>query len=178
MQDHIAAIKDMYNHYYTTLFLKGDAPFRQTELGLWGVAAADEVVQVFQKLRLERFRKFIDLGSGDGKVVFLAGLFTDATGIEIDPELVKRSRMMQQKLQVKGTVLQDDYRSHDLSRYDIVFIHPDKPFYDIEAKLARELKGLLVVYNAIYKPLQLHLKKRFSVNSTEVCVYGKNKKKA
>ena len=42
---------------------------RDTEVGFWGTAACDDVFELFQKINLSKFKNFIDLGSGDGKVV-------------------------------------------------------------------------------------------------------------
>ena len=173
METKIAEIKKTYNDYYTSLFLKGSAPLKHTSLGLWGVAATDDVVGVFKRLQLSKYKRFIDLGSGDGKIVFLASLFTDATGIEVDPELITLSKDMQKRLKTQGTIVEGDYMQSDLSQYDLVFIHPDKEFYEIEKKIVQELQGTLVVYNAVFKPLQLPLRETFSIRGTEVCVYQK-----
>ena len=47
---------------------------------------------------MKRFNRFIDLGSGDGKVALIASLFCrQAEGIEIDDELFGKSLEMKEK---------------------------------------------------------------------------------
>jgi len=72
--------------------------------------------------------KFIDLGSGDGRVVFLAALFgAKAYGIEYDTRLVDISRKAQEGLKDvietnKVNFIQGDFLKHDLSQYDIMYL--------------------------------------------------------
>ena len=57
------------------------------------------------------------------------------------------------KLNLKANLIQGDFMAHDLSKYDIIFINPDKPFNKgLEQKLIKEMRGILLVYNQIYRP--------------------------
>jgi len=83
----------------------------------------------------------LDLGSGDGKIVLIASLFTkSAAGIEFDEELVKKGIEIRDKLGLKCDLICADYMEHDFSQYDILFINPDKSFHHgLEEKLLREM---------------------------------------
>jgi len=69
-----------------------------------------------------------DLGSGDGKIAMIASLFTKAAGIEFDEELVKVSNQMKKKLNLDVKFIQGDFMQSDISKYDVIFINPDKEF--------------------------------------------------
>lgn len=72
--------------------------------------------------------RFIDLGSGDGRVVFLAALFgAKAYGIEYDARLIDISRKAQEELKDsiatdKVNFIQGDFLKHDLSQYDSMYL--------------------------------------------------------
>ena len=40
-----------------------------------GPSGTQDIYDFFVKIKLERYKNFIDLGSGDGKVVLIASLF-------------------------------------------------------------------------------------------------------
>lgn len=71
--------------------------------------------------------RFLDLGSGDGRVLFLANVLgADATGIEYDPKMVETSQralealgdlMARQRLHI----VQGDFFESSWSEYDVVF---------------------------------------------------------
>jgi len=145
---------------------------KETSLGYWGISTADDVFHLFKDLRLERHKSFIDLGSGDGKVTLIASLFTQATGIECDEELIGHSRDMKKKLGLKkAEFIQGDFMAHDLSSYDFIFINPDKQMHALEPKLFRELHGRLVVYGHLYHPSVLEKEAHFIAHTTPVTVY-------
>jgi SAM-dependent methyltransferase len=134
--------------------------FRPTSLGYWGVSNLDELFVFFSKIHLEKFHHFLDLGSGDGRMVFVASLFTRATGIEIDKELVTASNQLQKELIKKKAIipktcqfLQEDFMHHDLRNYDFLMSYYDKLFtLDIERKIQDEFTGDFYLYNNIYTP--------------------------
>lgn len=166
------AINQAYEIYYKSLLKKGKLPLRSTEIGFWGPSITKEIWDLFVGyLNLYGAKKFIDLGSGDGKVVLLASLFTDAHGIEHDEELHQVAKHMQRHFKLPTTFHQGDYNDHDLSVYDFIFIHPDKPFTQLEKKLQTELKGKLIVYGHRYQPESLQKLRSFSVGGTPVTIY-------
>jgi ubiquinone/menaquinone biosynthesis C-methylase UbiE len=82
------------------------------------------IVEKMLKLgELKEGESMIDLGSGDGRIVIMAAqeFGASATGIEIDPDLVKQSRLRIEKMNlsanakiIEGDILQQDYSSADL----------------------------------------------------------------
>lgn len=72
--------------------------------------------------------RFLDLGSGDGRVVFYAAsLGANATGIEYDPEVFGASERARDALgdvlkeDVSINLIQDDFFNHSWSGYDVIF---------------------------------------------------------
>ena len=118
-------IKKEYNDFYRKLLSRGRLPFRSTSKGFWGGVIADEVYEAFKKIRLHDHRSFIDLGSGDGKVVLTAALFCErAVGIETDPELFRKSLEIQKKLGITNAVFyNNDFHEHSVAGFDFVFVY-------------------------------------------------------
>ncbi|MBW2989983.1 methyltransferase domain-containing protein [Candidatus Woesearchaeota archaeon] len=169
------SIKKAYDSFYKSLLSKGQLPMRSTEMGFWNDAISDEAYEAFRKLDLQKFKSFIDLGSGAGKITLIASLFCrDAEGIEIDEELHEKALEMKEALKIKNAVFHnDDFHSHDISGYDIVFINPDKPMErGAEKKMMEELTGKLIVLGHHFQPRSMKKEKSFMVNNTLVGVYS------
>ncbi|MCK4859988.1 MAG: hypothetical protein KAS87_05470, partial [Candidatus Omnitrophica bacterium] len=126
-----AEIKKEYNDFYRDLLGKGKLPLWSTGKGFWGGVIADEVYEAFKKINLHKRKSFIDLGSGDGKVVLTAALFCKrAVGIEIDNELYRKSLEMQRKLNIPNAIFyNNDFYEQSISEYDLVFVYPDGPMH-------------------------------------------------
>lgn len=98
-----------------------------------------------------------DLGSGDGRLLMLAGSYgARAVGVEINPFLVLFTRLRAFFSPYRGriTVLWKDLWKTDLSAADVVFIYllPWR-MDELAAKLKRELKpGALVISNSFIFP--------------------------
>lgn len=169
-------IKQEYDVFYKSFLKKGKIPYYETEKGTWGISVADYIYDFFKKIDLKKYKNFLDLGSGDGKVVLIASLFTKATGIEHDKKLFNKSIKIKDKLKLKANFIQEDFLKHDLTKYNIIFINPDKGFHQgIEDKLLKELKGILIVYNFIYQPRFLKKGKTYLFEQTPITIYSKNK---
>jgi protein-L-isoaspartate O-methyltransferase len=165
-------IKTSYDSLYNHMLAAGRIPMKETELGYWGISTADDVYNLFSTLKLNKFKSFIDLGSGDGKVALIASLFTKATGIECDDELIQHSETMKSKVKAKKVrFIKGDFMSHNLSDYDFIFINPDKHMHALEPKLFKELKGKFVVYGPHYHPKLLTKEMNFIAHTTPVTVY-------
>jgi len=165
--DKLEKIRKEYDDFYRSLLKKGKLPMRDTEVGFWGTAAIGDVYELFKKIDLSRFKRFIDLGSGDGKVVMIASLFTSAAGVEFDRELHKKAVEIRDKLGVKAELICGDFLRMDISKYDIVFINPDRAFHrGVEQKLRKELKGKLIVYNLVYQPAGMKKGRTYWVGKT------------
>ncbi|MBS3176163.1 hypothetical protein J4457_02915 [Candidatus Woesearchaeota archaeon] len=169
-----SAIKWAYDSYYKTLLKAGKMPLRSTEVGFWGAAVADEIWDLFMGyLNLYSAKNFIDLGSGDGKVVLLASLFTKATGIEHDKDLHAVAEHIRKHFKLpNANFINGNYFDHDLSKYDVIFINPDQPLARLEKKLLQEMKGKLVVYGHLYHPPSLKKIRSFTIGGTPIAVYS------
>ncbi len=128
---------------------------RDTAKGIWGPSDLDVVFGLFQKIGLQRAKSFLDIGCGDGRVVLVASLFTEAAGIEIDADLVNKGNEISRRLKLNAKLLCGDFFAHDFSRYDMLFVNPDTGFYNgLEDKLLKEMRhdAVLLVYNNIFLP--------------------------
>lgn len=169
-----AEIKKEYDSFYKDLMRKGKLPLGSTEKGFWGGVIADEIYEAFKRINLHKHKTFIDLGSGDGKVVLIAALFCKrAVGIEIDNELFKKSMEMQMKLNIPNAIFHnDDFFDHNISGFDVAFVYPDSPMHrGLEKKLLNELTGKLVHYGHHFHPQNLKAEDKFLVNGNLVTVY-------
>lgn len=91
---------------------------------------------------------FIDLGSGDAR--FIAEAYkkgADAYGVELDPELVRKSQLWLNKNWVKGKIYCDDLINHNLSSYNyITAFFRDENQTPILEKIKSECKKGTIVY--------------------------------
>lgn len=150
---------------------------RDTEKGIWGPADLETCFKFFRKIKLKNFKNFIDLGSGDGRIVLLASLFTNSTGIEFDPDLHQVAKKINQKLRLKANLIKGDFLKHNLKDYDIIFINPDNGFHKgLEDKLIKEMspKTRLYVYNNVFLPRFLKKGKTYHLGNAPIITYRNN----
>ncbi len=169
-------IRRQYDLFYRALLKKGKLPMWSTEKGFWNAAPADEVYSAFKKLSLSQFRNFLDLGSGDGKVVMIASLFCkNAEGVEINRFLHDKATQMKMGFGFNNVMLHNkDFFGHDLSPYDALFISPDTPLErGLENKLLNEMRGRLIHYGNQFHPKRLRRENSFLLNGTLVTLYSK-----
>ncbi len=172
MEEKFRQIKKEYDIFHRELLRKGQLPMGDTAVGFWGAAVPDGIFELFKEIKLQNFKNFIDLGSGDGRVVLIASLFTNAAGIEYDGDLHKKAAEIRDRLGLKAELMQGDFMQHDLSKQDIIFINPDKSFNKgLERKLKKELKGILIVYNVVYHPSTLKKEKIYWMRQVPATVY-------
>lgn len=169
-------IKAHYNAFYQDLLRRGKLPLRSTPLGFWGSAVADEVFTFFSqnKNAFNKKTSFIDLGSGDGKVVLIASLFFDQVhGIECDNELHETAQQATQKLNIQNaTFYKQDFHTMSLKKFDVIFMNPDKRFSGkLEQKFANELKGSLIIYGNHFHPTSLNKKNEEIMHATKITTY-------
>lgn len=166
----VEKIKKEYDSYQAEL-LSRHKFLRETSLGYYGSAPADAVFRFFRKIKLKG--NFVDLGSGDGKVVLIASLFARAKGIEVDEGLVKDSKRIAKKLGIKAEFVLGDYLYADIGSYDYLFLNPDGPFPELEKKLRKEMKktAKLVVFGSLYRPLNMVSDKSFVIDGFRLSVY-------
>ena len=169
-------IKDEYINFYKALMKRGKLPMRSTEKGFWNASIADEVFESFKKVKLNKFKNFLDIGSGDGKIVLIASLFCkNAEGVEIDDVLHHKALEIRSKLKISNAVFHNkDFFEHDFSKYDVLFSAPDSPFErGLENKLLKEMSGKLIHYGHHFHPANLKKEDSFTVNGTLVSLYSK-----
>ena len=169
-------IKKGYDDFYRGLLQKGKLPMRSTEKGFWNAAISDEIYGAFRKIKLGKFRSFLDVGSGDGKVVLIASLFCkNAEGIEIDNFLHNKAVEMKNKFRINNAVFHNkDFFRHDFSKYDVLFLSPDAPLErGLENKFLKELNGKLIHYGHHFHPKFLKKENSFLVSGNLVSLYSK-----
>jgi protein-L-isoaspartate O-methyltransferase len=165
------AVKSAYDSFYASLLSRGRLPVKDTGVGYWGMSVADDIYSLFNRIRLHEYKNFIDIGSGDGKVVLIASLFTKATGVEIDDELHQKALQIRDNLKLKAEFIKGDYHDINLRKYDLVFYHPDSNNHRLELKLMEELKHRLILYGPHYHPTSLQHEMTFIANTTPVSVF-------
>lgn len=165
-------IKEYYDTRDREGLKRGKLPMHTTEWGFWGTTNMNDAHLFFTRIKLQRFSKFIDLGCGDGRVVHVASLFTNATGIEGDEELANVGREAAVTLGGDGTVKHGDYYEENFSQYDIIFMFPDRK-YDalMVGKLLSEFKGYLFVYNRVYAPPGIKPGKTYWIDQMPIASY-------
>jgi protein-L-isoaspartate O-methyltransferase len=175
-QEEFINIKKEYDEFITSLLRSGRLPVKATAKGFWGTSVCDDILELFQKIGLRNYRNFIDLGSGDGRVALIASLFTNSTGIEVDQELHNKAVEIKKKLNLPATLINADYTSHHIGKYDIIYTFPDVPLHqNIEEKLLRELSpnGRVILYGPLIYPTRLTKESHFTVNGLDVNILRK-----
>lgn len=171
-------INGAYSNFYKQIIGSGKFPLKETEAGYWGCSSIKDVFEIFKEIKLNNCKNFVDFGSGDGKVVLVAALFTNAAGIESDKELFDKSIEFKNKL-IKKIKLNEikfenkNYLNEDFSKYDVIFHYPDKRMYGIENKLLKEMKkdAILIHYGNFFFPLQLRKIRGFNFNGIKAGMY-------
>ena len=169
-------IKRSYLEFERELMRQGKLPMWDTGIGFWHGSNCDEIFELFKRIKLGGYKDFLDLGSGDGRVVLIASLFTKATGIEIDRKLFEKAEEIKAGLSIKNvTFYNKNYYVHNISEHDIIFVSPDSPMHrGLETKLVGELKGMLIVNGPHFHPTLLIREKELWINDNFSAVYIKN----
>ena len=124
-----------------------------TSLGAWATSRAPHVFSFFKQIDLGRYELFLDLGSGDGLVACIAGLFTHAVGIEVDPGLCNVAQRAARDLRLTERVgfICGDYLNLPIRHADCLYHYPDKPMDRLE-DLLKGWRGTLLVYGPHFPP--------------------------
>ena len=171
-------IKKEYDDFYRGLLKSGKLPMWSTEKGFWNASISDEVYGAFKRIGLDKFSSFLDIGSGDGKVVLIASLFCQsAEGVEIDNFLHDKSIEMKEKLNISNAGFHNkDFLHHDFSKHSVLFLAPDAPLdRGIENKLLKEMNGKLIHYGHHFQPKFLKKEESFLVNWSLISLYSNQK---
>ncbi len=144
----------------------GELPYKETPGGFWATSIMPDVQKAFMWVGLDRYKNFVDLGSGDGRVVALASMFVRATGIEIDPELYQLSTELKKALRLDNVDFYlGNYESLDLSNFDFIYMYPDKPQIKVEKMLKDKWHGTVLIAGPHFSPVTWNkvAEKSFSV---------------
>ncbi|HET8947341.1 MAG TPA: class I SAM-dependent methyltransferase [Candidatus Polarisedimenticolia bacterium] len=117
------------------------------EKGLFYPTSLDDTLDAFES-EVRPGLKLLDLGSGDGRVVFLSAVLgADATGIEWEPSLHRLALDARKRLgsfvpRGRAHLRQGDFLREDFSRYDLLFYFGSGSFDDTALfdKIRRELR--------------------------------------
>jgi len=104
------------------------------------------------RIKLPQDTKFIDLGSGDGRiVVWAAKNGAQAEGIEFNPylSLFSRVNILLRGQLGKANILNKDFTRHDYSKYNVVYMYIFPRYMNmVKEKLFNELpKGAMIISN-------------------------------
>jgi len=129
-----------------------------TGRGLFYPSLLDDLIPAFRAEVLPG-RRFLDLGSGDGRVVFLAAfLGAEATGIEYEREMDRLARRARKRLgglvpSGRARLRRADFFREDLSRYDVLFYYGQGSYVEdrLLEKIAREIRPAAVALFSFMK---------------------------
>jgi|SRR3989338_6810230 len=165
------SIEKAYNDRFLQLVKSGKYPWKSTKKGFWGCSILAEIYELFEKIGLDSYESFVDLGSGDGRVVLVASLFTKAWGLEIDDELIGISKSMKERLGCPNAEFkQTDFFDEDLRSYSALFLFPDKPLAALEDKI-RDARHTLILYGPHFHPLKMRLKRFVYLDTNNAGIY-------
>lgn len=177
MKDHMLKIHGIYEDFNKFLMKKGRLPMGSTRVGFWGTSIIKEVFELFQRINLSEYEHVLDLGSGDGRVVMVASLFTRASGIEFDEYLHSVARYVRGQLSKiphtqQAKLINGNFYHYSLRDYDLLFVNPDQPLErGLEKKLIDELNGSIIVAGQHYHPKNLVEKQRFNIQGSKFVMY-------
>lgn len=150
----------------------------KTNKGIFGTSDTQTIFDFFMQIRLDKKKQFVDLGSGDGRVVIIAALFTKAIGIESDKKLHEESIQHAIALHSTAEFLQQDYETYDFSKSDILFSYADHFFTPSFIKLLeKEFSGSLFIYQGVFLPENLPKGRTYWVGQTPLISYEFSPKK-
>lgn len=113
-----------------------------------------EISDILSRLNLNKGQTFLELGSGDGRVIHLASkkYQVSATGVDINPILIWYSRIVAKIKKIKANFICQNIFKTDLTQADIIFLFmmPDV-LVKLKPKLKKETKkGVRIVSHGFY----------------------------
>ena len=136
----------------------------ETSHGLLWFSSLDDLYNVFGDYLPGK--SFLDLGSGDGKVVEFASEYTNrARGVEIEEDLWKKSAV---KLQISfGNLFNISICDEEILYY---FLKGSKHELELIKKLNDEFHGIVIIYYRRMKEKQVDVFSSF-LDAKEIKVY-------
>ncbi len=102
-----------------------------------------------QKYGLEHFKKAVDLGSGDGRVVvFITKNGINCDGVELNKILynISKGKLKKEKIESKSAIFNQDLFKKNINEYDLVILWQSPQIMKrLKNKLTKELKPGTVV---------------------------------
>ncbi|HDM75883.1 MAG TPA: class I SAM-dependent methyltransferase [Deltaproteobacteria bacterium] len=152
----LSDIEDACRKISIELIKETGLAYRKTEKGLWATSILRDVYEAFKWACLEKYKHFVDLGSGDGRVVALASLFTRASGIEIDPVLHMASEKLKDFLELENVQFHlGDFEKWDLNEFDFIYMYPDRAVIRIGNQLEDTWEGTIMIAGSHFEPSNL-----------------------
>ena len=143
--------------------------YHHNEFGVFAPSDISSVFELLKKLNFNKYDKFVDLGSGDGRVVLTASLFVDSVGIELDKKLYDFSKKSMKELSINNTqFVNKDFFSIKFKDSDLIYIAPDKNLFWNDDFFSR--KGNLIVNSKVFL-LSKKPKKIFNINNNFYYLY-------
>lgn len=121
----------------------------------YAALSKDRIKTMFELLKPEKGKLFLDIGSGDGRIVIAAVKHNlNSYGYEINPLLVLISMYKIRKQHLNADIKLKDYWKEDLSKFDYIAVWGVPTMMKrLESKLLKELKpGAKVVSNHLKFP--------------------------
>lgn len=151
--------------YYTLFAGIFYAPFVPT--------SGRDIKAILEYAKLKRGQQFVDLGSGDGKMVIEAvkRYEVNGTGIEINPLLIFFSKLRAKFLKLTSAeFVRTDLYSFPLNNAHVIYLFLMPKMMDkVSEKVTRECgKGTLVISRAFELP---HLKKIHQIDTSPFPTY-------
>jgi len=134
------------------------------------------IKKILELFDLKKNQKFVDLGSGDGRVVFNVNKMYGclSVGYEISPVLlmiVKLKKVLTSPFNSKIQFKEESFLNSDLSQYDVIYCClPNDALGNLEKKFSKELKKGTKVFTYKYK-LPQKKGKKIEIEGTPVYRY-------
>ncbi len=167
-----AAIARWYRELHRSSGMGEVGQYRMTSLGAWATSRAPHVFSFLRQIDLGHYELFLDLGCGDGLVACIAGLFTHAVGIEVDPGLCNVAQRAAQDLRLTERVgfICGDYLNLPIRHADCLYHYPDKPMDRLE-HLLKGWQGTLLVYGPHFPPQTMVPMRRLECGRESMVLY-------
>ena len=122
---------------------------------IYGEANYKDLLLIFKKFKISNF---LDIGSGNGKIVLAVAIFMDifSTGIEIDEGRYDRSlyylnHMNDHKLYESVNFLNDDFRNIFFGEYDLIYccntVFSENDNHSLYEKINSEFYGIFILFD-------------------------------
>lgn len=116
-------------------------------------SSGKKVREIVKQLGLKP-HKFVDLGSGDGNVVFaISDIAEEAHGVEINPYFIFLSNLRKKLTSNRNTSFhRGSFHSHDISSYDLIYLYLLPKVVDkLQNKFISELHPGAVIISHSFK---------------------------